>query len=105
MNTEYQTVPMLSDSCENVPTLTMNLSVMTCCGSIELVKVKKQVHFHNTVSVVLIPDRIEYAENDLFEVLWWNNNDYKAFRIASRAYNEEIDQCIESSDTIMVGAM
>ena len=43
-------------------------------------KRKKNVQFNLTVKVVLIPDRIEYAEHDLFDDLWWCNSDYRNFK-------------------------
>lgn len=40
----------------------------------------KKVQFHNTARVVLIPCSEEYKEADLKDVLWYNDDNFKAFR-------------------------
>jgi hypothetical protein len=42
---------------------------------------KKKVKFSNFVKIILIPTRTEY--NNLSHFLWWNEEDYKLFKISA----------------------
>ena len=42
---------------------------------------KKNVSFSKTRHLLIIPTRQEIIENNLFDDLWWSNNDYTKFKI------------------------
>tara|TARA_E500000178_G_scaffold352092_1_gene414723 strand:- start:6291 stop:6590 length:300 start_codon:yes stop_codon:yes gene_type:complete len=43
-------------------------------------KLIKNVSFSNIVNVTLVPERIEYKDGNLKNILWWKDEDISKFR-------------------------
>lgn len=43
-------------------------------------KVKKRVTFNESVSVILIPTKLEYINHNLKDILWYSSNDFIKFK-------------------------
>lgn len=55
---------------------------------------KKKVSFFNSVAVILIPERKEYAQANLNDVLWFNEEDYQMIK---QATVDELNEYIQEN--------
>ena len=63
-----------NNNCNNI--LTNNLKILSIFDNC----IKKKVKFNNIIKITLIPNREEYFQYSLNDILWWKEEDYINFR-------------------------
>ena len=58
---------------------TGNLNLINQQSSVNKVE-KRRIQFQPSVRVILIPSRTEYSDANMFNLLWWEDTDYTAFK-------------------------
>ena len=64
---------LLYDNYKEKNIINNNLPIFNNC-------IKKKVKFDNIIKVILIPNREEYFNNSLNDLLWWKKEDYCNFK-------------------------